>query len=119
MRRLLDPELLPAELIPGIRRILYGGAPTYVEDLREVVARFGPQRLWQGFGQGESPATITHLTPADHVDLPEAGALLSVGRARTGVEVRILLQDGGFAAPGRVGEVIVRGDTLMAGHWNT
>ncbi|WP_039801776.1 AMP-binding protein [Nocardia araoensis] len=118
LRRLLDPALLADDLLPQVRRIFYGGAPTYVEDLREVVARFGPQRLWQAFGQGESPCTITHLTPGEHTELPIHGRLMTVGHARTGVEVAIMDDNGALLPVGEVGEVVVRGDTVMAGYWN-
>ncbi|MBH1935436.1 AMP-binding protein [Streptomyces sp. AV19] len=117
LRRLLDPALLPDEPAGLVHRILYGGAPMYAEDLRQVIARFGPGRLWQGYGQGESPGTITYLPPEDHA--ATAGSRLeSVGRARTGVEVRVVDQDDTDVPAGTVGEVIVRGDTVMAGYWN-
>ncbi|WP_158885143.1 AMP-binding protein [Amycolatopsis anabasis] len=116
LRRLLDPALFPDELIPHVCHILYGGAPTYAEDLRRVIGRFGAERLWQGYGQGESPGTITFLSPADHAGpQPRLGG---VGVARTGVEVRIATPDGRVAPPGTVGEIVVRGDTVMAGYWN-
>ncbi|MFF1476316.1 AMP-binding protein [Streptomyces sp. NPDC058301] len=121
LRRLLDPALLPDELIGQVHHILYGGAPMYAEDLRQVIARFGPERLWQGYGQGESPATITHLRPGDHRgDDGEAlgRRLASVGRARTGVEVRVVDAAGRELPPGTTGEVIVRGETVMAGYWS-
>ncbi|GAA5091807.1 AMP-binding protein [Nocardia iowensis] len=117
LRRLLDPELFADELIPQVRRIFYGGAPTYVDDLRRVVARFGAQRLWQAFGQGESPCTITHLTPDEHAELPSDGRLMTVGHARTGVQVDVVGPSGEFLPHGEVGEVVVRGDTVMAGYW--
>ncbi|MER5783199.1 AMP-binding protein [Streptomyces mobaraensis] len=121
LRRLLDPALLPDGLVPRVHRILYGGAPMYREDLERVVARFGAGRLWQGYGQGESPGTITHLRPEDHAgDDPEAlgRRLASVGRARTGVEVRVADPDGREVPAGTTGEVLVRGATVMSGYWN-
>ncbi|MBZ4319044.1 AMP-binding protein [Streptomyces huiliensis] len=121
LRRLLDPDLLPDALVPRVHRVLYGGAPMYREDLERVVARFGPGRLWQGYGQGESPGTITHLRPEDHAgDDPEAlgRRLAGVGRARTGVEVRVADPDGRDVPAGTTGEVLVRGATVMSGYWN-
>ncbi|GAA0404744.1 AMP-binding protein [Streptomyces luteireticuli] len=116
LRRLLDPGLLDGELVPLVHRILYGGAPMYRADLEKAVARFGAGRLWQGYGQGESPGTITHLRPEDHAG--PAARLGSVGRARTGVEVRVADDDGRALPPGETGEVLVRGATVMAGYWN-
>ncbi|MGK5638403.1 class I adenylate-forming enzyme family protein [Streptomyces sp. URMC 126] len=121
LRRLLDPGLLPDDLVPRVHRVLYGGAPMYGEDLERIIARFGPGRLWQGYGQGESPGTITHLRPEDHAgDDPEAlgRRLASVGRARTGVEVRVADPDGRDLPAGETGEVLVRGATVMSGYWN-
>ncbi|MFD0383705.1 AMP-binding protein [Streptomyces stramineus] len=121
LRRLLDPALLPDEAAGHVHRILYGGAPMYAEDLKKVIARFGPERLWQGYGQGESPGTITHLRPEDHrgEDPVALGRRLeSVGRARTGVEVRVVDESGREVPAGTVGEVTVSGATVMAGYWN-
>ena len=42
------------------RRITYGGAPMYVADCLRAIELFGP-RLYQLFGQGEAPMTITGL----------------------------------------------------------
>ncbi|KUN03497.1 hypothetical protein AQI95_23690 [Streptomyces yokosukanensis] len=121
LRRLLDPALLPDELLPSVHRVLYGGAPLHAEDLGRVIARFGPQRLWQGYGQGESPGTICHLRPEDHRGFDGTALerrLQSVGTARTGVEVRVVDERGRPVPAGTVGEVAVRGDTVMAGYWN-
>ena len=43
------------------RRSIYGGGPMYVADLESALELFGP-RLYQLYGQGESPMTITGLT---------------------------------------------------------
>ena len=41
----------------------------------------------------------------------------SVGIARTDVEVRVVDEEGRGMSPGEVGEVVVRGDVVMAGYW--
>ncbi|MCA9643421.1 MAG: AMP-binding protein, partial [Myxococcales bacterium] len=51
----------------GLRTVIWGGAPMYVEDLRHALERFGP-RLAQIYGQGECPMTITTLTKAAIAD---------------------------------------------------
>ena len=56
----------PADCDPaGIRTIVWGGAPMYVEDAVKALDRFGP-RFAQIYGQGESPMTITML-PKDEI----------------------------------------------------
>lgn len=121
VRRLLDPALLEPRFIRHIRRIFFGGAPMYVEDLKRALQVFGPERLWHLYGQGESPNTITYLPP--HLfgrpsDPDYEARLASVGVPRSGVLVRVVRDDGTDARAGEIGEVVVQGDTLMAGYWN-
>ncbi|WP_028066831.1 AMP-binding protein [Solirubrobacter soli] len=100
----------------NLKTIIYGGAPMYLADLEVALDRFGP-RLAQIYGQGESPMTITALSKADHVDRDPA-RLQSVGRARTDVEVRVVDESDRELGVGEIGEVVVRGDVVMAGYWN-
>jgi long-chain acyl-CoA synthetase len=120
LRRLVrDPSLRRAR-IDSIRTILLGAAPVYAADLKSGAALFGA-RLWNGYGQGESPCTITAMPKALLAQAIAAGderRMVSVGVARTGIEVAIVDEDERPLHPGDVGEVVVRGDTVMAGYWN-
>ena len=106
---------------PGqFRTIFYGGAPMYLEDLKRALARFGAC-LWQGYGQGEMPNTITSLSKAMHADSAHPRfeeRLTTVGIARTGVEVRVVDDEDRELPPGEVGEVIARSDLCMSGYYN-
>ncbi len=106
--------------IDNLRTIFYGGAPMYVQDLKRALDVFGPC-LWQGYGQGEMPNTITCLSKAMHADNRHPRyeeRLTSVGIARTGVEVRIVDADGNDLPAGEIGEVVARSDVGMIGYWN-
>ncbi len=108
---------LPAVDDPSnLKTIIYGGAPMYLADLEHALARFGP-RLAQIYGQGETPMTITALSKADHAE-GNRDRLQSVGVARTDVEVRVVDDDGRELGAGEIGEIVVRGDVVMAGYWN-
>jgi long-chain acyl-CoA synthetase len=103
----------------GFKTIVYGGAPMYAEDIRRALRVMGP-RFVQIYGQGESPMTITslqrhHLLDTDHPR--HAQRLGSVGIAQTPVEVRVGDAQGRPLPIGETGEVLVRGDTVMAGYW--
>jgi len=105
---------------PGLRMMYYGGGPMYVSDLIKALDRFGP-RLAQLFGQGESPMTITLLSQADHIgDMGEGHLerLGSCGIARTGVEVKVVDDEGRELPNGEIGEVVTRSDCVMSGYWN-
>jgi len=102
-----------------IRTIVYGGAPMYVEDALKALDRFGP-RLAQIYGQGESPMTIAVLPKAevgdrDHPRWRER--LASAGRPFGCVEVRVADGDDNPLPAGAAGEILCRGDTVMAGYW--
>jgi len=98
----------------------YGGGPMYVSDLIKTIELFGP-KLFQVYGQGESPMTITGLSKQDHegnLDQEHLNRLASCGTARTGAEVRVVDDDGCDVPVGEMGEVVSRGDTRMLGYWN-
>ncbi|RJG02104.1 AMP-binding protein [Noviherbaspirillum sedimenti] len=105
---------------PGLRAMLVGGAPFYVEDIKSAVQCFGP-RIAQMYGQGESPMTISAL-PAEQlasaVAENDTAMLASVGFVQTAIHVTIVDSDNQPVAAGVTGEVIVRGATVMAGYWN-
>ncbi len=117
----------PRSLLTQLKTVIYGGAPMYVTDLRRALECFGP-RLYQLYGQGESPMTITGLDKRHHAALMAGGtealppdrveALLgSCGYPRTGVQVRILDEDGEPLPAGQIGEVATRSDARMLGYW--
>jgi long-chain acyl-CoA synthetase len=97
---------------PSLRAVVYGGAPIATPAIQKAIEVFG--RIFvQLYGQGESPMTITALRAKDHV-----GPLLgTAGHCRMGVEVRIVDADDRPVPNGTVGEVVVRGPSLMSGYW--
>lgn len=120
LRRLCASPDLGRLDVSHIRTVLCGSAPVYADDVRAALKAFG-LRFWNGYGQGESPCTITampkHLYRDDGSE-DFAERLVSVGIARTGVEVRIVDAEGLTVLPGTVGEILVRGDVVMHGYLN-
>jgi len=110
-----------AELKPeALRLITYGGAPMYVSDLKRGLDLLG-NKLMQLYGQGESPMTITHLSREYHWDRTHPRweqRLASAGRADTCMGVRVVDEAGRPLPVGEVGEIICKGDPVMAGYWN-
>ena len=102
----------------GIKTVVYGGGPMYVADIKAALAQFGAKFV-QIYGQGESPMTITALPRADIAasDHPDWDSRLgSVGRAHSVVEVAVLDPDGTPLPAGAIGEIAVRGPTVMLGY---
>jgi long-chain acyl-CoA synthetase len=119
VKRLVEHVAARGATAEGFKTIVYGGGPMYVEDIQQALAALGP-RFVQIYGQGESPMTITalsreHLTDTAHPRWRER--IASVGVAMSMVEVRVVDTDGATAAVGEIGEVVVRGETVMPGYW--
>jgi long-chain acyl-CoA synthetase len=118
LRRLCAAPQLGETDVERIGTVLVGAAPVRAEDLRAGLAAFGP-RLWNGYGQGESPCTITAMGPAAIAAAAASGddaLLTSVGVPRWATRVRVADRDGQELGPGEVGEVLVDGPTVMAGY---
>lgn len=102
--------------VDRIATVLVGAAPVLVDDLRRGIAALGP-RVWNGYGQGESPLTITAMSSAATAaarDDPDR--LASVGTARWATRVRVVDAQDHPVPTGEVGEVVVDGPTVMAGY---
>ena len=123
VKRLVDHAeaagLKPQDAAASFKTIVYGGAPMYAADIRRALRVMGP-RFVQIYGQGETPMVATALSRAHLADAGHPGheaRLASVGVAQTPVQVRVADAQGLPLARGQVGEVLVRGDTVMAGYW--
>lgn len=104
--------------VSGLKTLEYGGAPMYVADLKCALDVFGP-RLYQLYGQGEAPMTISHIDKAMHTwtHLADYDDLLgSAGYPRSGCEIAIVDQDWNPVPPGEIGEIATRSENVMAGY---
>jgi long-chain acyl-CoA synthetase len=123
VKRLVDyaeqTRLSQDDAARSFKTIVYGGAPMYVADIRRAMRVMGP-RFVQIYGQGETPMVATALSRrhlSDSAHPRHAARIASVGVAQTPVQVRIADDCGRDLAIGEIGEVLVRGDTVMAGYW--
>ena len=118
LTRLVHAPDVAAAAIANLRTIYYGGGPMYVADLERALDIFGP-RLYQLYGQGESPMTITGLAQRLHErDHPHwYDRLASCGYARSGVLVRVVDDQDRDLPAGEIGEVITKSDCVMDGYW--
>lgn len=120
VRRLLDKPAFSKKAVTNLNTILYAGGPMYLADIQQATARFA-NRFVQVYGQGESPMTITCLSRTDisaAVACNDDDLLASVGFPFKGVEVDVVNDSGKTVPRGEIGEVVVRGPTVMRGYWN-
>ncbi len=123
VKRLVDhaeqSHLTPVDCARDFKTIVYGGAPMYAADIQRALRVMGP-RFVQIYGQGESPMVGTalsrfHLSDTNHPE--HAQRLASIGVAQTPVQIRITDEQGHDLPLGEVGEVLLKGDSVMAGYW--
>ena len=101
-----------------LRLMHYGAAPIAENTLRRAVDVFRCDFV-QGYGMTETTAGVTFLLQEDHrrALAGNTALLRSAGRAALGNEVRVANERDESLPPGTVGEIIVRGPTLMRGYW--
>jgi O-succinylbenzoic acid--CoA ligase len=96
----------------SLRGILLGGAAAPPALLERAQKRGFP--VFPSYGLTEASSQVATRAPGD----PEAASQPngSVGRALFGTEIRIAGASGEVLPPGREGEILVRGPTVMAGY---
>ncbi len=124
VKRMVDyaeqANLTQQDAAASFKTIVYGGAPMYLADIERALRVMGP-RFVQIYGQGETPMVATalsrqHLSAAEHPRYRER--IASVGVAQTPVQLRVSDEQGVSLPCGEVGEVLVKGDSVMAGYWD-
>lgn len=113
--------------VPGVEErdwsalecILYGASPIAESVLAKAIRTFGC-RFVQAYGLTESTGTVIYLPAADHdPDGPNRHRLRACGIPIPGSEARIVEPlSGEDLPPGQVGEIWVKGPTVMAGYWH-
>ncbi|NYZ17965.1 AMP-binding protein [Azospirillum sp. RWY-5-1] len=110
---LLGLDALATADLSSLRYITNAAAPLSPAHLRRLTERFPNAAFYSMYGATECATRISFLDPARLADKPG-----SVGKAMPDCEAWIIDEDGRPAAPGVVGELVVRGANVMRGYWN-
>ncbi len=103
--------------LASLRAVYTGGAPVPQASLDRFRDRFGID-VHNVYGMTESTSAVVAvpLGTAAPVD-PLTGAV-AIGRALPGVTVEVVTEEGGPAATGEPGELVVSGPSVIPGYWN-
>ncbi len=99
----------------SLEAIVYGASPIPAELLVQLLERFGCE-FYQTYGLTETTGVVSVLSAEEH----RAGSelLRSCGRPLLGLDLCIVDSDGRNLGCGEVGEIVIRGGTVMQGYWN-
>ncbi len=93
---------------------MFGAAPMPPDSARALAAALPGVDLYQLCGQTEAGPGGIYSGPAEVLARPDAS-----GRyALPNTECRVVTADGADVTPDQVGELILRGETIMKGYWN-
>ncbi len=96
--------------VASLRLCVSGGAAMPVEIIRAFERDFGCVIL-EGYGLSETSPVASF----NHPDRPRKPG--TIGQAIAGVQMRVLDDAGVPLAPGKIGEIAIRGHNVMKGYW--
>ncbi|MFM9377851.1 class I adenylate-forming enzyme family protein [Gordonia sp. VNK21] len=92
----------------------YGAAPMPAPLAARIQNEIPHARIYSFFGQTEAGPNGIYSRPAEVAARPDVTGY----RATPMMAVRIVDSDGSDVRPGQVGEVLLRGESVMKGYWN-
>ena len=115
MQQVLNHPAAPTTDLGSLRFLTYGASPIPGALLEQALAllRCG---FVQMYGMTEAAGGVVALTPEDH-RAGDPQRLRSAGRAMPGVGVAIFDDQDRPMEAGRVGEIAIRSEAVMAGYW--
>jgi feruloyl-CoA synthase len=113
--------ILPIQMIPNfqqfdlgsVRSWIYGGGPMAKDTARMVMEKYRAENFYQVYGMTEAGPTGTVLMPDEQV--LKAGSIGN--KALPGADLIVMKIDGTEAAPGEVGEIWLKADSMMQGYF--
>jgi acyl-CoA synthetase (AMP-forming)/AMP-acid ligase II len=124
LKQLMDHPLFKFFDLSSLKVITYGAAPMPLPIIKKALEEFPKVSFINAFGQTETAATITMLSPEDHhiSGTPaerekKLKRLTSIGKPLADVEMKVVDIDGNEVPCGTIGEIIARGPRVMAGYF--
>lgn len=116
---LLSDPLIEQTDLGKLRLIFYAASAIPLELLKRALATFTSCDFIQSYGSTEA-GMITDLSADDHMKAIEGGReglLSSCGRPAPGNAIRIADDDGVSVAAGQIGEILIKGQSMMSHYW--
>ncbi|RZD46857.1 MAG: hypothetical protein CXT78_03340 [Thaumarchaeota archaeon] len=98
--------------IPSIRYLLTNTAPMKKESILQIINLFSKANFYTYYGLTEASRSTFLLFNKNK------NKLESVGKIASGVEIKILDDDGKILSNDQVGEIFIKGDHVIKNYWN-
>jgi acyl-CoA synthetase (AMP-forming)/AMP-acid ligase II len=118
LRMVLDEPSFAARDLSSLRLVFYGGGPMPLAVLRRAIDAIGCG-FTQGYGLTET-IEATFLVAGDHAldgEPARERRLASAGREAVNAEVRVVDPLGDDLPPGEIGEILIRGPSVIREYW--
>jgi amino acid adenylation domain-containing protein len=99
--------------LPTLRAVIFAGEVFPVKYLRQLLELVPQARHYNFYGPTETNVCTWYEVPRGE----PLGQSLPIGRPIPGVEAIVQGDEGQPVAPGEVGELLIRGPTVMHGYW--
>lgn len=110
---LLSAKSLPNYQLMSLRYLLNSGGPLPERTLLQLMETFPHAEIISAYGLTEASSRVSHCAYRKGC----VRRLGSVGKPMPNVEIRVVNAEGNDVQPGEVGEILVRGSTLMKGYF--
>ena len=100
--------------LPSLRQMLFAGEVFPTKYLSRIMKRLPHVAFANLYGPTETNVCTAYTVPEPP---DEVGPTISIGKAISNVETFVVDEDDNLVEPGHVGELLVRGPTVMAGYW--
>ena len=104
--------------ISSLHQIAFGASPMPQATLERTIREWPHVLMCHGWGLTELSPIGTNLPPEYRKPATAGDRLRSCGKPAMGLELRIVDEDDRELSTGSVGEIIIRGPTVMMGYWN-
>ena len=119
VQMLVDHPARAQHDLSSLRRVVYGASPMSGAVLARATAALPGAEFVQAYGMTELSPCATLLHWSEHSgEGRRKGRDKGAGRAVIGCEVRVVDLEHNPVPPGTMGEIAVRGETVMLGYWN-
>jgi acyl-CoA synthetase (AMP-forming)/AMP-acid ligase II len=108
----LSSSLLQSYSFTNLRYIAQAGGAMPTRLAQQVKSAFPDADLYIMYGQTEASPRLSYLHPDDFHRKPG-----SIGKAIPGVTLEVCNSEGKPVKTGEIGEIVARGDNIMAGYW--